>query len=49
MATSNAPARVPDRLPEPAENASAQARQAGWVPEKKPSRFVIKLGSVIPC
>jgi hypothetical protein len=48
MATSNAPARVPDRQPELVENANVQARQAGWVPEKKPSRFVIKVGGIIP-
>ena len=44
MATSNVPVRVPERQPEP----NATSRQADWRPEKKPSRFVIKVGGVIP-
>jgi hypothetical protein len=41
MASSNTPARIPDRQPE-AERARA-AR-----PEKKTTRFVIKIGGIIP-
>jgi hypothetical protein len=44
MATSNVPARVPERQPEP----NTTSRQAGWRPEKKPTRFVIKIGGMIP-
>ncbi len=44
MATSNTPVRVPERQPEP----STTSRPAGWRQEKKPIRFVIKVGSVIP-
>ena len=44
MATSNVPARVPERQPE----TNTTSRQTGWRPEKKPSRFVIKIGGVIP-
>jgi hypothetical protein len=45
MATSQVPARVPERQPEP----NTTSRPTGWRPqEKKPSRFVIKVGSVIP-
>jgi hypothetical protein len=45
MATSNVPVRVPDRQPEP----NTASRPAGWQrQEKKPSRFVIKLGGMIP-
>ena len=43
MATSNVPARVPERQPEP----NTTARPAAW-PEKKPSRFVIKIAGTIP-
>jgi hypothetical protein len=45
MATSNVPVRVPERQPEPADTAAR--RPAAWR-EKKPSRFVIKLGGMIP-
>jgi hypothetical protein len=44
MAISTVPARVPERQPEP----STTSRPASWRPEKKPSRFVIKIGGVIP-
>jgi hypothetical protein len=40
MTTSNAPARVPERQPEP----NTTSRRT----EKKPSRFVIKVGGMIP-
>ena len=43
MATSNVPARVPERQPEP----NTTSRPAGWRQEKKP-RFVIKLGGMVP-
>lgn len=46
MATSNVPVRVPERAPESIENPTS--RRAGWLREKKPSRFVIKIGGVIP-
>jgi hypothetical protein len=39
MATSNVPARVPERQPEP--NTTTR-------PEKKQIRFVIKVGGMIP-
>ena len=48
MVTSNAPVRVPERQPEPIDNSNSQPRQSGWRPEKKPARFVIKVGSYIP-
>jgi hypothetical protein len=44
MATSNAPARVPERQPEP----TTTSRPTSWRPERKPSRFVIKVGGMIP-
>ena len=44
MATSNVPVRVPERQPEP----TTTPRPAAWRPERKPSRFVIKIGGVIP-
>lgn len=45
MASSNLPARLPDRQPE-----TPSAPRATWPrPEKKPSRFVIKVGGMIPC
>jgi hypothetical protein len=43
MATSNVPARVPERQPE-----QTSSRPAGWREEKKPARFVIKIGGMIP-
>jgi hypothetical protein len=46
MATSNVPVRVPERQPESTENPTS--RPAGWQREKKPSRFVIKIGGIIP-
>ena len=44
MATSNVPARAPERQPEP----NTTSRPATWRPEKKSSRFVIKVVSVVP-
>ncbi|HYB53662.1 MAG TPA: hypothetical protein VEG84_07340 [Thermoanaerobaculia bacterium] len=41
MASSTTPARLPERQPE-----AEQARAAR--PEKKTSRFVIKIGGIIP-
>jgi hypothetical protein len=41
MASSTTPARLPERSPE-----TAEARPAR--PEKKTTRFVIKIGGVIP-
>jgi hypothetical protein len=46
MATSNVPVRVPERQPESTE--APASRPAGWQREKKPSRFVIKIGGIIP-
>ena len=43
MATSNVPVRVPERQLE-----NPTSRPSGWQREKKPSRFVIKVGGVIP-
>jgi hypothetical protein len=43
MTTSNAPARAPERQPE-----SNTTRPAGSRQERKPSRFVIKVGGMIP-
>lgn len=45
MATSNLPLRVPERQPE----TSSPARARWPRPVKKPSRFVIKVGGVVPC
>ena len=44
MATFNTPARVPDRQPEP----NTTSRPATSQPEKKPTRFVIKISGSIP-
>jgi len=44
MTTSNVPARVPERQPEP----NTTPRQATWRTEKKPTRFVIKIAGSIP-
>ncbi len=44
--SSNVPVRVPERAPEPVENSST--RPAEWREEKKPSRFVIKVGGIVP-
>jgi hypothetical protein len=46
MATSNVPVQVPERQPATPETTSS--RPAGWREEKKPSRFVIKIGGAIP-
>ncbi|MEO8036436.1 MAG: hypothetical protein ABI837_18510 [Acidobacteriota bacterium] len=43
MATSNVPARIPERQPEP-----TTTRPAAWRPEKKQTRFVIKVSGSIP-
>jgi hypothetical protein len=44
MATFNTPVRVPDRQPEP----NTTSRPAASQPEKKPTRFVIKISGSIP-
>ncbi len=44
MATSNAPARVPERQPEP----NTTTRPASSNNEKKPNRFVIKIAGTVP-
>ena len=44
MTTSNAPARVPERQPEP----NTTSRPSVSRNEKKPSRFVIKIAGTIP-
>ena len=44
MTTSNAPARVPERQPDP----NSTSRPAGSRQEKKPNRFVIKIGGMVP-
>jgi hypothetical protein len=44
MTTSNAPARVPERQPEP----NTTSRPATSTTAKKPNRFVIKLAGTIP-
>jgi hypothetical protein len=44
MATFNIPVRVPDRQPEP----NTTSRPVATQPEKKPTRFVIKLSGTIP-
>jgi hypothetical protein len=43
MATSNVPARIPER---PATTPDSNPRP--WRQDKKTSRFVIKLGGVVP-
>ena len=47
MVNFNVPARVPERQPEQTENSTS--RQVVWREPKKPSRFVIKVGGMIPC
>lgn len=47
MTTSNVPARVPERPLEQPGNATS--RPVPWREQKKPSRFVIKIGGAIPC
>ncbi|MEX0879295.1 MAG: hypothetical protein WEB59_00290 [Thermoanaerobaculia bacterium] len=47
MTTSNVPVRVPERQSEAAE--ITPSRPAVWRREKKPTRFIIKVGGVIPC
>ena len=45
MATSNLPLRIPERQPE-----TSSPGRVNWPrPAKKPSRFVIKIGGVVPC
>jgi len=46
MATTQVPVRVPERQPSQGENSNT--RPASWPREKKATRFVIKLGGVIP-
>jgi len=43
MTTSNAPARVPERQPEPNTTSRPASTNA-----KKPTRFVIKLAGTVP-
>lgn len=45
MAASNLPARAPDRRTEP----SSAPRPTWPRAEKKPTRFAIKVGGMIPC
>jgi hypothetical protein len=47
MASSNVPVRVPER-PAPATE-TATSRPAVWRQDKKPTRFIIKVGGAIPC
>lgn len=42
MTSSNTPARLPERQPESASTRPARS-------EKKASRFVIKVGGIVPC
>ncbi|HEY2796351.1 MAG TPA: hypothetical protein VGK26_00555 [Thermoanaerobaculia bacterium] len=42
MVTSNAPVRVPERQPEPTTTPRSNS------PEKKPTRFVIKISTYVP-
>ena len=44
MTNSNVPVRIPERQP----SEGAANRQPGWPQEKKTTRFVIKIGGVIP-
>jgi hypothetical protein len=44
MTTSSAPARVPERQPEP----NTTSRPASSANAKKPNRFVIKIAGTIP-
>lgn len=46
MNNSSVPVRVPERQSEVPEN--APLRPAVWRREKKPARFVIKIGGAIP-
>ena len=47
MTNSNVPVRIPERHRVDAENTSL--RPADWQHEKKPTRFIIKLGGPVPC
>jgi len=44
MSTSNVPVRTPERQP----SEGSTNRQPDWRQEKKSTRFVIKIGGVIP-
>ena len=44
MATSQVPARVPERQPEP----NTTSRPAGWRQEEKKPKFVIKISGHVP-
>ena len=46
MATSNVPVRVPER---PRDDRDSVPASGVWRQEKKPTRFVIKLGGLVPC
>ena len=47
MASSHVPVRVPER-PAPTTETTT-SRPAGWRQDKKPGRFVIKIGGSVPC
>ncbi len=46
MTNSNVPVSVPERQSEAAEN--TPLRPTVWRREKKPTRFIIKIGGAIP-
>jgi hypothetical protein len=46
MASSNVPVRVPER---PASTEAPASRPAIWRQDKKSSRFIIKIGGIVPC
>ena len=43
MASSNVPVRVPERP------APAAPRPSVWRQDRKPTRFIIKIGGAVPC
>lgn len=47
MASSNVPVRIPERPAPTTEPASP--RPAVWREDRKPSRFIIKIGGSVPC
>jgi hypothetical protein len=48
MATPVNPVRIPERS-QPVQPEPGAPRPASWRPERKPSRFVIKIAGTIPC
>jgi len=46
MATTQVPVRVPER--QPSQEETNASRPASWPREKKATRFVIKLGGIVP-